>query len=402
MDAADRADRKDFQKQMYQKALLMEQMEKARRANQQYDLDRLGGIMGQSGIAPGQEIPQSRKPAGMPGVPVSPEAAAGQQMAFKPIAGTGMGSSDPVERVKAAAQAGALYQQLAPAYTGLVSAPAELQKATEVQKLKSAGDLAKQQQEQMYNRLNPEYGFGTASSPAGGSIPYSTNPVTGEVVYRGETPPLSPELMEQARKNNLASAGVDVTKKTKGTLEGDLIKTRYALHELEAIDEATDPYFLTMKGQLDSGLARIADYIGLPSERQRGLLTDKVTMRTTVGRVFDAYRKNITGAQAALDELRRLEKNLLSMSMTPTEFEAAKESYKATLKRALTIQLQLLTEGLNPESEEYQTRADDMFLSSTTSAQTPGTQDELPPGFEKQPDGTALNPETGQRLKWRD
>ena len=69
----------------------------------------------------------------------------------------------------------------------------------------------------------------------------------------------------------------------------------------------------------------------------------------SIEQVFNQYRKQITGAQAAMKEIQMLRASILNKEMTPTEFEYSFKSYVSKVKRMMRLTRSLLREGFTNE-----------------------------------------------------
>lgn len=131
------------------------------------------------------------------------------------------------------------------------------------------------------------------------------------------------------------------------------------LSNLDAIEKAFDPSFLTTGGQVYTGLQQGLDRLGAKNvPLVGGMLTpdaDRIsksgTFSTLVGQTFQDYRKLITGAAASNQELNRLEQDFINMNIGPEEFKAKFAVVRAKTKRAQAIRKQLLTEGITDQSQ---------------------------------------------------
>ena len=120
---------------------------------------------------------------------------------------------------------------------------------------------------------------------------------------------------------------------------------------------------LTYQGQAEDYISRIADKLGIaPEEAEREAVRRKTKFVTSVEQLFNAYRKEITGAAAAVQELDRLKKSFINIDMSPTQFEAAYEQYETELKRSMRVRRKLLREGFDLTSEEGGSQMDREFL----------------------------------------
>ena len=137
--------------------------------------------------------------------------------------------------------------------------------------------------------------------------------------------------------------------------------------ELAGLDEngrMVDPSMLTYSGKITAEFTRQAEKLGIkPTELQREALNKKVKFTTAIEQLFNAYRKEITGAAAAVQELDRLKKSFINVDMSPTEFEAAFQQYSQELQRSMRVRRKLLREGFDLRSDQGGDMMDRVFLS---------------------------------------
>ena len=81
------------------------------------------------------------------------------------------------------------------------------------------------------------------------------------------------------------------------------------------------------------------------TNEQKDSVNSLVTMRTQVVQLFNAYRKDITGAAASNQELDRLEKGFIHMNMSPTEFTVAVEGLQSVAQQQAAYWAKAATKG---------------------------------------------------------
>ena len=120
---------------------------------------------------------------------------------------------------------------------------------------------------------------------------------------------------------------------------------------------------LTYRGQGEDWLATVAEKAGVPpSEAQRQAIELRTRFTTSVEQLFNAYRKEITGAAAAVQALERLKKSFLTVDMSPAQFEAAYSEYRRELMRAMRVSVMLRRQGIDPRSGQGGDAFDRAFL----------------------------------------
>ena len=136
------------------------------------------------------------------------------------------------------------------------------------------------------------------------------------------------------------------------------------LARLREIRTTFDPQFLTYLGQGRQALLRTKERAGVtldPSEQQS--VGQYRQFSEGVDQFFNQYRKDITGAAAAVSELSSLKDAILNKDLSPTEFIASFDRLVNESTRTINIQNALLEQGLSPSSKAFQQQADQLFLS---------------------------------------
>lgn len=273
------------------------------------------------------------------------------------------------------------------------------QKLYDLQMQKAQADMQAQQQEQEYlanfrKNLPPELQFApdsvvneymkqSFSSGKPVSVGPGTalvDPNTGKPIY---TAPFKPDVLSQeafqqkadlarmrqqgvsisydANGNPIIEMGpaMDTTKKTKGDIESKEMSGIQLLNDLAIIGERYAPRYLTYEGKIARGIADKADKLGMASKEQKKFLGGEVQFRTAVERMFNQYRKEITGAAASYQELERLKKTMLNTDMGPAEFEAAYNDFVEIAKQQLELNIALRAQGL--DNEQIRKKLDEQF-----------------------------------------
>jgi hypothetical protein len=136
------------------------------------------------------------------------------------------------------------------------------------------------------------------------------------------------------------------------------------LARLREIRTTFDPQFLTYLGQGRQALLRTKERAGVtldPAEQQS--VGQYRQFSEGVDQFFNQYRKDITGAAAAVSELSSLKDAILNKDLSPTEFVASFDRLVNESTRTINIQNALLEQGLTPSSKAFQQQADQLFMS---------------------------------------
>lgn len=159
------------------------------------------------------------------------------------------------------------------------------------------------------------------------------------------------------------NSGAGLGKKPTNQLQSGIISNVELLDLTDSLKESFNPDFLTYRGQGEQFFTAQAEKLGLePSVARKEFLKQRTTFVTQTERLFNAYRKEITGAAAAVQELDRLKKSFLNVDQSPSEFEATLDSYQEELKRTIRLRNKLLREGLDPKTPQGGAMLDNAFL----------------------------------------
>jgi hypothetical protein len=158
-----------------------------------------------------------------------------------------------------------------------------------------------------------------------------------------------------------------LTKKSRNTLENAIISGERSTGRLNRIYKQFDKDFLTFQGKGKAwwtALKSKAD-VDLTAE-ERGFVDKKRRFTQNVNRFFNAYRKDITGAAASVQELESLKKAVFNEDLSPVEFKAALDEFRDETLRAQRINRRLLREGvtgdLRNKKSDAARRMDEYFL----------------------------------------
>ena len=161
----------------------------------------------------------------------------------------------------------------------------------------------------------------------------------------------------------IGGSGNGLGKSATNQLQTGIIQNHELLDLTDSVRESFQPEFLTYQGQGEGFFTRHAEKLGMDiGAARKQFLKDRTQFVTKTERLFNAYRKEITGAAAAVQELDRLKKSFLNVDQSPSEFEATLDSYQAELKRTIRLRNKLLREGLDPRTKQGGATLDNLFL----------------------------------------
>ena len=206
----------------------------------------------------------------------------------------------------------------------------------------------------LFDAVSAQYGpkrFRTRFGPKG--QPYQMEMQEG----RAYKHPLAPEEIIQGTPEQF-KLQKPITKEA----QQKTIAAGESLARLNRIRKNYDPAFLTWKGKGQAWLSSVKSKAGADlSIDEKAFLRKRRQFEQGVNFEFNAYRKMITGAAAAVKELEDLKKAMISTDLSPVEFEAAWEEYGNELGRSLRIRNKLLREGLKPGTKQFGKELDTMF-----------------------------------------
>ena len=130
-------------------------------------------------------------------------------------------------------------------------------------------------------------------------------------------------------------------------LEKDIVGEIDSLAQLSALEANYDPEFLSIPNQVEDFFANYAERFGIDTGKaRREFAGRRQKFRSRVMQAFNAYRKEITGAAAAMQELNFLQKAFINEEMSPPQFEAALGVLKENASRARRIKTHLRNNGI--------------------------------------------------------
>lgn len=153
----------------------------------------------------------------------------------------------------------------------------------------------------------------------------------------------------------------DLGKSVRDSIQKEIVGQLDVKRDLEAIKEFDPREFLSVTGKLRRFGSEVADRFNFSSEATQEFLQKDVTFRQNTEALFFKIRKEITGAQAAVQELESLKESVLSTKLTPAQFEASRNLYLQRVEDAIALRQQLLRQGLTPGTEDFGAAFDTQF-----------------------------------------
>jgi hypothetical protein len=163
------------------------------------------------------------------------------------------------------------------------------------------------------------------------------------------------------------------TPATQSQLQQDITTSLSNLKRMDSIKDKYVSSYLTYAGQARAGLGAFMSK-AFNSRNDANFVQGRTKFVNDIQQLFNQYRKEITGAAAAVQELDRLKASMLNEDMSPLEFEAAYSQFRDFSERALQLKQQLIREGIPVGSAEFGQRMDESLLSGGSTEQATEAQ----------------------------
>ena len=171
--------------------------------------------------------------------------------------------------------------------------------------------------------------------------------------------------MQEARLSRAKAAGTTVvnrmgqkydpaTRGARTAFQKDEMASLAMLSNLKAIDIGQAAEFQTVQSEVKRGVLNAVDALGLIKEGtpESEWLGMRRVFREKIDRVFNQYRREVTGAQAAFVELERLKDSILNADLRPSELRASYRSFVDEMERVDRIRRRVLRKGFNVSDPE--------------------------------------------------
>lgn len=137
-------------------------------------------------------------------------------------------------------------------------------------------------------------------------------------------------------------------------IEQKLISAEQAAGSLADIKANYDPAFLTIPGDIRLKVLRGQSLLGFNlSPEQEQALGKRRVFEESVNSYFNAYRQQVTGAQASFAELQNLKKALLNTDLSAPEFEASFNRLVSESNRLSRIYQNVLSKGISEDTGKF-------------------------------------------------
>jgi hypothetical protein len=144
-------------------------------------------------------------------------------------------------------------------------------------------------------------------------------------------------------------------------LQKSLINLRSQMQTMDEIAANYQDSYLTYYGKVGGFLARQASKLGMEPKPAEEFQQGKRLFEESVNTLFNLYRKDITGAAAAVKELESLKNAFMNTDLSPAEFRASYDRYRKYLELATKAKESTLAKGLDPKSKEFTEALDEEY-----------------------------------------
>lgn len=142
-----------------------------------------------------------------------------------------------------------------------------------------------------------------------------------------------------------------------------LIAEKEQLLALQHVNELAKPEQFGLEGKAKSAFWGTVGAIN-PGWVPKDAVTEQNIRRQMLneaGQLFNAYRREVTGAAASVQELASLGKTFMNTDMNWNDFVASKDQYMDKLTRSIRLRNRLLSQGLDLQDPQVGARLDEMY-----------------------------------------
>lgn len=151
-------------------------------------------------------------------------------------------------------------------------------------------------------------------------------------------------------------------KKTVTDLEKKLVVFETNFDDLKRIESQIKPEFLTFAGRGKAFFSGLKSKAGVDlSKEEKSFLQERTRFTQNINQFFNAYRKEITGAAASVQEMEGLKRSMFNEDLSPVEFEAAFDEFKNGVQRGRRLTRKLLREGVGGNLKNKQSEVSKRF-----------------------------------------
>lgn len=162
------------------------------------------------------------------------------------------------------------------------------------------------------------------------------------------------------------------SKAAKGKVEKSLVSDVELVSKLDTIMDSYSEDYLTFFGRGYGNLSEFMDKANLSTPDQKKFLAGRKKFQQGVDQIFNAYRKEITGAAAAVQELEALKTTMMNSELSPTQFEASYNQFRNALETSIAVRAELLRNGIDLNTKFGGKLFDEEYLERREAVQADG------------------------------
>ena len=140
--------------------------------------------------------------------------------------------------------------------------------------------------------------------------------------------------------------GYGLTKSNKTRVQKSYMKATEDLTRIQGLKGKFKKEYLTLGGRVETNIAEGMDYLGMSSGSQQKRITATTNFFGDIKQFFMKFRKEITGAAAAVQELKDLEAAYLDGSVGPTKLMAQLDLLLENASKELKLNKRFIDQGI--------------------------------------------------------
>lgn len=162
---------------------------------------------------------------------------------------------------------------------------------------------------------------------------------------------------------NIPEGNIPLGKQAVKDTQKEIIKLQDQVQRIGTLRDRVDPDSLRWGPKFKAWVSSIADKAGIPiTDGMANSIGENQRMKTNIMMEFNQYRKEITGAAAALAEIKLLEQSFINQNMAPAQFMTALDEIESRYTLALNLKIKLLQQGINPGTQEFEDMHDKLYM----------------------------------------
>ena len=146
----------------------------------------------------------------------------------------------------------------------------------------------------------------------------------------------------------------DLSKQQQNKQQEKIINATNTLARLDRIKQLVKPEYFTYQSALSAKFDRVKSKLGGKlSKEDINNIQGRRRLMNNINQEFNQYRKEITGAAAAIAELEMLKESFINEDLSYPEFISAFDEYQMKQRRALEIAQDIVKNGIPLGSKQF-------------------------------------------------